>query len=317
MNTESPALSEYLEEVAIHLPRRGRADVLLELESHVLDRAEECSDAAPDETSIRDVLERLGEPARIASSYSGEKYLVGPGLYRSFIAYTAILYAVHMLMILIGVATGARIHLFPARIASDGPLPAWFELFGVAVHTLLFDIGLMVVIFALASRAGTAFRTPTVLFRVRRSRRASLARAVLASIVLLGITALRDRLFVVFEDDQPHSILTAALVGRVPLIAALLVITILKEIAYAWRGEERFTLAFDAVVGLLGAALTVALVAGPPLIAFPIELKSLSPLQPHLNTLVQRVAQLGLVLLGVVLATAVVKRVVRLRQVWG
>ncbi len=317
MNTKSPALREYLEEVAVHLPRPGRADLLLELESHILDRAEESHGESPDEEAIRDVLGSFGEPAKIAAAYGGERFLIGPGLYRSFVAYTGIVYAVHLLMILVGVATGAQIHLFPARIASDGPLPSWFELLGVAIHTLLFDIGLVVVIFALASHAGTAFRTPSIIFRVRRSRRASIARAVLSLIVILGITTLRDRLFVVFENERSYSILTSALVRVIPGIVALLVLTMAKEITFACRGEDRVTLLSDALVGLYGVILMVVLVAGPALIAFPDELSSLRPLQPHLNTLVMRVVQLLLVALAAVLATGMVKRLVRLRQIWS
>jgi hypothetical protein len=315
LNSDSPALTEYLEEVAVHLPSRERGDVLLELQSHVLDRAEEEAGPDPDEAAIRAVIQRMGDPVRMASAYTGSRFIVGPGVYRAFVVYTAILFASHLLMILVGVATGARIHLFPARIATDGPLPRWFEILGIALHALLFDIGLMVVIFGLASRAGSALRTPNLVFRVRRSPRAAVSRIVLAAIVLGCLTLGRDHIFVVAEEGRVHSILTSGYdAGLVP-IAAFLVLGILKEIAYAFRGESRITLSFDALVGFLGAALMVVLVAGEPLIAFPDALRSVAPIQPGLNELVHGVTQVMLAVLGVALAAASVKRLVRLRQI--
>jgi hypothetical protein len=310
-------MREYLEEVAVHLPRRGRSDVLREMESHLLDRIEEESGGTGDEATVRAVLERFGEPARVASAYAGDRYLIGPGLYRAFVAYTGILYVAHLIMILVGVATGAQIHLFPARIAADGPFPTWFELLGVAVHTLLFDIGLMVVIFALASRSRGAFRTPSVMFRVRRSVRASISRVILAVVAGIALTLLRDRLFVVLDENRIHSVLTDALVDRLPWILGFLGLAVLKEIAYAVLGECRRALALDAAHGLIGAALMVVLVAGPTLVAFPATLKSLAPLQPHLNDLVRRMTQLLLIVIAVALAAGAVKRVVRLRQIWA
>jgi hypothetical protein len=317
VNTKSPVLRDWLEEVAVHLPRRERRDVLLELESHVLDRAEETAGPDPDEATIRAIVESLGEPARIASSYGGDRYLVGPGVYRAFVLYTAILYVVHMMMILIGVATGARIHLFPARITSDAAFPTWFELFGVAVHAALFDIGLMVVIFALATRAGTVLRTPNLVFRVRRSPRAALSRALLAGLVIVALLFLRDLVFVVAEEGRVHSILTPALTPRLPWLVAYLVLTVAKEIAYAVRGETRLTLLLDAIVLAAGAALLAVLAVGPPLVAFPEGLKSLAPLQPRVNTLLLRVTQLLFIAAAVTLAAGMVKRLFRLRQVAG
>jgi HAAS len=316
LNSDSPALTEYLEEVAVHLPGSERADVLMELESHVLDRAEEEAGPEPDEAAIRAVIKRLGDPMRVASAYSGSKYIVGPGVYRAFVAYTAILFAAHILMILIGVATGAQIHLFPARIASDSPSPRWFELFGIAVHALLFDIGLMVVIFGLAAHTGSALRTPKLVFRVRRSPRAAIARILLGLIVIACLTVGRDRIFIVVEEGHPYSVLTHGFSDSIVLIAGFLLLGIGKEVAYAFRGEGRLTLSFDAIVGLVGAGLMVALVAGSPLIAFPDGLKSVAPLQPGLNELMHRVLQIMLAVMGVAIAAASVKRLVRLRQIW-
>lgn len=76
-------IDRYIYAVTEHLPENAREDISRELRANIEDMLPE----NPTEAQIREVLEKLGSPSRLASEYSPTKrYLIGPELYDSYIS---------------------------------------------------------------------------------------------------------------------------------------------------------------------------------------------------------------------------------------
>lgn len=78
-------IDKYVAEVGRHLPRNQRADIETEIRSTLLDMLEERGQASPqNETAVIALLKEYGEPRKVAESYIGPRYLIGPRLYPTF-----------------------------------------------------------------------------------------------------------------------------------------------------------------------------------------------------------------------------------------
>lgn len=77
----SELVERYIHEVGRHLPPKERAEIQAELRSQIQDQLEDRFGGAAAQADVVAVLTELGDPRRMAASYAGEQYLVGPALY--------------------------------------------------------------------------------------------------------------------------------------------------------------------------------------------------------------------------------------------
>ena len=81
-------IDTYVSEVGRRLPRRDRADIEAEIRSALQDlldeRSREMGKPIGNEMTF-EVLKEYGDPEKVAASYQGERYLIGPRLYPIFI----------------------------------------------------------------------------------------------------------------------------------------------------------------------------------------------------------------------------------------
>ena len=78
-------IDKYIAEVGKHLPRKQRADIEAEIRSTLEDMLEERNQAeASNEAQVIELLKEYGEPRKVAESYIGPRYLIGPRLYPTF-----------------------------------------------------------------------------------------------------------------------------------------------------------------------------------------------------------------------------------------
>lgn len=101
-------IDKYVAEVGKHLPRRNRADIEAEIRSTLEDMLEERvqSDGQVDEATIVQLLKEYGAPRKVAESYAGKRYLIGPRLYPTFILVTQIVVSVLLVVSLVGLGLG-------------------------------------------------------------------------------------------------------------------------------------------------------------------------------------------------------------------
>lgn len=91
MNT---LIERYILAVGRHLPKKGRQDVLAEIQTLIEDiLADRYPNDTPTQEQLAVVLEELGSPEKVAASYQPEKYLIGPRVYPFFIQVAKIVFA--------------------------------------------------------------------------------------------------------------------------------------------------------------------------------------------------------------------------------
>ena len=103
-------LDKYVAEVGKYLPRNQRADIEKEIRSTLEDMLEERNQAGvADETAVVALLKEYGAPRKVAESYIGPRYLIGPQLYPTFELVVKIVMAVLLGVGLFGYVMSAAI----------------------------------------------------------------------------------------------------------------------------------------------------------------------------------------------------------------
>src|SRR5512134_2121021 len=97
-------IDQYIAEVGKHLPRRNRLDIEAEIRSTLEDMLEERKQAqgAVDDAAVIELLKEYGAPRKVAESYAGPRYLIGPRVYPIFELVTKIVVAVLIAVSLAG-----------------------------------------------------------------------------------------------------------------------------------------------------------------------------------------------------------------------
>lgn len=142
-------VERYVHQVGRYVTQRERAEIQAELRSQIQDQLEDRYQGTPTQAEVAAVLAELGDPRRIAASYGGEQYLIGPALYpvmmmvlrRVWVLAPPILVAITALGALIGNETINVVGLFFESIAS--------AVQGTAVFSII-----VVIIFAILQRSG-------------------------------------------------------------------------------------------------------------------------------------------------------------------
>ena len=107
-------IDTYVSEVGRRLSRKTRADIEAEIRSILQDMLEERSQKTGkpvDEELTLEVLKEYGAPEKVAATYQGDRYLIGPRLYPIFML------VLRIVLIVIGVlaAIGLGIALSQTR----------------------------------------------------------------------------------------------------------------------------------------------------------------------------------------------------------
>jgi hypothetical protein len=317
MNPETELLDRYIEEISAHLGRmRGKQEELRELRSAILDRAEESGEGEVSKESMQAAIKSLGDPAEVALSYAGKKYLIAPRLYRTFVTYTGILFAIHIVMILTATAMDAAIRVFPVMALRVAQPNSFGSLLFVVSQALFMDIGLMVVLFTIAARSGRTLRAPSLAFRSHSGTRVSIARAIFAVLVLLILNFLRDELFFVVAQSGRNPLFTEAFGSCLPPINIYLLVVILREMAFARLGERKWLVFLDALLSAAGAALMIWLLTRPTFLAFPQQVnEAMGSTMFTLNQILSKILKLLLIAFAAAFTVEAAKRLFRLRQI--
>ncbi len=98
-------IDDYVSEVGRRLPRKTHTDIEAEIRSILQDMLEERSqkNGKPvDEEMTLGVLKEYGAPEKVAATYLGDRYLIGPRLYPIFMLVLRIVLIVTGILALIG-----------------------------------------------------------------------------------------------------------------------------------------------------------------------------------------------------------------------
>lgn len=267
-------VESYLAEVERHLNEDGRADILGELRASLEEQIDELAGAGePTEAHQKQAINALGHPLKVASSFNGPRYLIGPDL---FPTYKQIL---KLVLLIVAVIQCALLLLAYTTTGWHGTLTGIVKSF---LDTLLWSSVVVTAIFisleALDERIDRYGGWTAD--RLQPSARAPVSGSdQVTNLVSEGIFLLWWNGALVFQNWLP--IQSDALpVALGPVWAALYwplnVLVGAWFLLHAWvlaRGLwSRQTLVAEIVLGALGIAGALWIVTHPPLLTFHAEM---------------------------------------------
>lgn len=150
----SELIDRYVHQVGLSVRPRERKDIEAELRSQIQDQLENRYGHSPTTTEIITVLKQLGNPHTLATSYTGEQYLVGPDLYPTMM--TVLRFGLPLVPTLVVVA-----NVINALVSPTGD--DWLGLLIGSIFTTLqvasIFFTLVVILFAILQNSGETFRT--------------------------------------------------------------------------------------------------------------------------------------------------------------
>jgi hypothetical protein len=147
---EMNLIDRYIAEVGKHLPRRNRADIEAEIRSTLEDMLEERKQAQGpvDDAAVIELLKEYGAPRKVAESYAGPRYLIGPRMYPFFEMVLKIVFAVLIVLDIVGLVLGL--------VQSGSTGPEFLKTLGNSALGLLTGLmtafGNIVLVFAILER---------------------------------------------------------------------------------------------------------------------------------------------------------------------
>ena len=288
-------IDTYISEIGRHLPKKTRADIEAEIRSILQDMLDErCQKTGKpvDEEMTLDVLKTYGAPEIVASTYVGERYLIGPRLYPVFI--TVLRIALMVIGILAAMGLGVAVYqttLSPLN-TFDTIIKAITN-FGVSVITVL---GNIVLIFAILEwalyRAGTKVDLkglpkekgwdPRSLAKVSSPNQIKIGETILeivgcfAAIVIFnfypqifGLGNLAGEVWYVgFGSGTIFPLLSQAFFYYISYLTLVWALTIILDIVLLRIGRWAIiTRIFSIGLKVVNILIAVAMLAGPSLIA--------------------------------------------------
>ncbi|MCC6299637.1 MAG: hypothetical protein IT314_10080 [Anaerolineales bacterium] len=143
-------IDKYIAEVGKHLPRKGRVDIEAEIRSTLEDMLEEQKQAeTASEAEIVALLKEYGAPAKVAESYIGPRYLIGPRIYPTFELIVKIVMAVLLGAGLLGYGVSGAI---TESLAGPDFLSFLAEFWTGLLDGMFGAFGVLVIVFAILER---------------------------------------------------------------------------------------------------------------------------------------------------------------------
>jgi len=150
-------LEAYLEEISHFLSgREEREEILSEIRSHILEKAEQEYGQAT-EASLGEVIAAYGPARRVAEKYLDGRPVIAPVYHRYLFRYTALLFAFHFVLTVAAVIFKKSFLIFPLLyVPPMGPFEALFYL----PTALVFDLGAVTLVLYLITQSKKDVKLP-------------------------------------------------------------------------------------------------------------------------------------------------------------
>lgn len=335
----------YISEVGRRLPQKNHADIEAEIRSTLQDLLDEHRRAAGkpvDNEMILAVLKEYGDPEKVATSYVGNRYLIGPQLYPTFSKVVSTVVPITAALVLIGLGTS----LFLTHANTGNWLQLVAQAIGNLIESVVLTIGVIALIFAILERTVPEFKLPKTewdphnLLKIKppdRIRSGSLIANILFTSLAILVFNFSPGAFsigyessgawwVCFICNSPQavwrsSVLSATFFRYLPALDILWGLSILLTILLLSRGHwQTWTRWADIGLKALSVGLAVGMLSGPSLIgitattlraaSFPVAAAEAGRSIDVLNQLVRVALGLTILLSGV----EIVQQLIRLLQ---
>ncbi len=136
-------LEEYLGEISHYLAvRQGADEILKEIRSHILEKAEAGSGAVTEE-SLQKTIAAYGSPRDVAAKYMEGQEIISPTFGRHLVRYTWLLFAIHCVLTAVAVSLQIEIIAIPFFIIPK--MPVWAALVYLPM-ALVYDFGVVALV---------------------------------------------------------------------------------------------------------------------------------------------------------------------------
>jgi hypothetical protein len=183
----SEKLEAYLEEISHFLSgREEREEILSEIRSHILEKAEQEFGEAT-EATLAKVIAAYGPARRVAEKYLDSRPIIAPAFKRYLFRYTALLFAFHFVLTVAAVVFKKSFLMFPiVYVPSMGPFEALFYL----PMAFLFDLGVVTLVLYLITQSKKDVKLPWPRLSVDLDEVKTSGRTIGRIIGLVAMTAL-------------------------------------------------------------------------------------------------------------------------------
>jgi hypothetical protein len=180
-------LEAYLEEISHFLSgREEREEILSEIRSHILEKAEQEFGEAT-EATLAKVIAAYGPARRVAEKYLDGRPIIAPAFKRYLFRYTALLFAFHFVLTVAAVVFKKSFLMFPiVYVPSMGPFEALFYL----PMAFLFDLGVVTLVLYLITQSKKDVKLPWPRLSVDLDEVKTSGRTIGRIIGLVAMTAL-------------------------------------------------------------------------------------------------------------------------------
>lgn len=270
-------IEEYLAEVSHYIAdSKATEDIIMEVRSHISDRAqEEFGDTSDD--SLERILSKMEEPREMAGKYSQGQDIIAPYYRKHVIVYAAFLFFINLGVSVASIVLGKSIHLVPFMQAANDD---FLTFLGGLPVTFFFYFGVVCMFFMIITKykavkpawlgsalegAGKDFGKPTML---------GLAGRLIMFILLAVLFMFQDELARVITDAVPE-----IMIFTVPdiLVNAFIALAGIDLIVYVLR-----YLANTPVLEAMGAAFKLIVMAY--IVRMPFGFENLSGLDRSVAT---------------------------------
>jgi hypothetical protein len=150
-------IDRYVREIGRRLPQKSHADIEKEIRSALEDMLEERARQTgkpADEETILGVLKEYGDPEKVAASYQGERYLIGP---RLFPVFQKVMFTLLPVTIVLAFGMSISLNQLYATTANHF-LGIVVNIFGGFIGAVIFTLGSVTFIFAILQWSLPEFR---------------------------------------------------------------------------------------------------------------------------------------------------------------
>jgi len=178
-------LNDYLDEISHYLVvKKGKNEILEEIKSHILEKAEQEFGKATNE-SIEKIIADYGKPRKIAEKYQEDYQLIAPSFKNHLFLYTGILFTIHYGLTILGFFTGFYLQLFPFFIIPK--MENIFDLIGLLPMTLIFDVGLVGIILYIVTQEKKDIKLPWPKIFKKQKKRVDIKQPKMIYLIIMAI----------------------------------------------------------------------------------------------------------------------------------
>ncbi len=271
-------IDNYISEVGKYLPKKNREDIQAEIRSALQDMLDDRTAAGRElnDDLVLEVLKEYGSPERVAASYQGERYLIGPRLYPAFERTIRIALPIIGVLALIGLSVALARMPLEGKAAAEQVGQALSDFFGSFISVL----GMIVLVFAILERTMPNLKTkpedwdPKSLYKVSLPDRISIGEPIMSVIFTLAVMILFNFFPNIIGFTWPERgewtslpILSQTFWSYLPVLNLLWTAQVVLYLSQIYRGQWAAWMRWLSLgVHGLEVGIAIAMVQGPSLI---------------------------------------------------